>query len=76
MTSRILIPSDVCDDEEVLYLARRYGCNPMDVISCSLQQESFIKYPCKGEHIQALLEENEMEILRDRDICPSEIEFI
>ncbi len=76
MTSKILISSDVCEDEVVRYLARRYKCTPTDIISRFLQQERFVIDKRKGEQTQSILEENEMEILRDMNICPSEIEFV
>ncbi len=75
MTSKILISSDVCKDEVVRYLARRYKCTPTDIISRFLQQERFLSDSSKDEQPQAILEENEMQILRDMNICPSEIEF-
>jgi len=76
MTSKILISSDVCKDEVVRYLARRYKCNATDIISRFLQQERFVRDSHKDENPQTLLEDNEMEILRDMNICPSEIEFV
>ncbi len=76
MTSKILISSDVCKDEVVLYLARRYKCTPTDIISRFLQQERFVSDSNKDEQPQTILEKNEMEILRDMNICPSEIEFV
>ncbi len=76
MTSKILISSDVCEDEVVRYLARRYKCTPTDIISRFLQQERFVIDKRKGEQTQSILEENELEILREMNICPSEIEFV
>ncbi len=76
MTSKILISSDVCKDEVVRYLARRYKCTPAELVSRFLQQERFVSDSCKDGQALKTLEENEMEILRDMNICPSEIEFI
>ncbi len=76
MTSKILISSDVCKDEVVRYLARRYKCQTTDIISRFLQQERLVRETQKGEQPQTKLEDNEMEILRDMDIYPSEIEFV
>jgi len=76
VTSRILISSDVCEDEVVRYLARRYKCNATDIIRRFLQQERFVRDSRKDERHQNLLEDNEMEILRNMNICPSEIEFV
>jgi len=76
MTSKILISSDVCKDEVVRYLARRYKCNATDIIRRFLKQERFVGDSRKEETPQILLEDNEMEILRDMKICPTEIEFV
>ncbi len=76
MTTKILISSDVCNDEVVRYLARRYKCTPAEIISRFLQQEGFVSGSSNGEQPESVLEENEMEILRDMNICPSEIEFV
>jgi len=76
MTSKILIPSDVCKDEVVRYLAKRYKCRTTDIISRFLQQERFIRDFHKDEKPKTLFEDNEIEILRDMNICPSEIEFV
>ncbi len=75
MTSKILISSDVCKDEVVRYLARKNKCTTTDIISRFLKQERFLSYSSKDEQPQAILEENEMQILRAMNICPSEIEF-
>ncbi len=74
--SKILISADVINDDVVRYLASRYRCNPQDIISRFLKQERYIKTPNNCERVEIPLEENEMEILRDMNICPSEIEFI
>ncbi len=76
MTSKIVISSDICKDEVVCYLAHRYKCEPTDIISRFLKQEKVVceLQKCNKSHLQ--LEENEMEILRDMHIRPSEIEFV
>ncbi len=75
MTSKILNSSDVCKDEVMRYLARRYKCNPTDIVRRFLQQERFVNTTGKDDHPQTILEENEMEILRDMKIFPSKIEL-
>ncbi len=76
MTSKILISSDVCKDEVVCYLARRYKCQASDIISRFFQQEKIVRDSRKGVDPGMLLEDNEMEILRDMNISPTEIEFV
>ncbi len=76
MTSKILISSDFCRDEVVGYLASRYKCTPKDIICRFLEQERFVTEPEKHEQSYVPLEENEIEILRDMHILPSEIEFV
>lgn len=65
MASKILTPTEVLDDEVVCYLARRYKCTAHDIISRFLQQERLENGNLADETHQQLLEENEMEILRD-----------
>ncbi len=76
MTSKILISSDVCEDEVVRYLAARYRCKPADIITRFLEQERIVTHQRDGEHSTTLLEDNEVEILRDMHISPTEIEFV
>ncbi len=76
MASKILISSDICKDEVVRYLARRYKCTPTDIVIRFLLQERILSDSSKDERPLTILEENEMAILRDMNIYPSEIEFI
>ncbi len=72
MTNEILIPPDVCEDEVVLYLARRYKRTPIDIISSFLAQEGLSSPTPEDKKRHILLEDNEMAILRDMKIIPSE----
>ncbi len=76
MKSKILSSSDICKDEVVRYLATRYKCKTTDIITRFLEQEGLVNDPRQCEHAPTPLEENEMEILRDMNIGPSEIEFV
>ncbi len=79
MTSKILISSEVCNDEVILYLAARYKCNPADIITRFMRQEKIVKNASLedgAERIETPLEENEIEILRDMRLNPTEIEFV
>lgn len=76
MTSKILTYSDICNDDVVRYLASRYRCTPKEIIHRFLEQEESVKKAQDCNQPAIPLEENEMEILRDMNINPSEIEFI
>ncbi len=75
ITSKIVISSDVCNDDVVNYLATRYKCNPKEIVYRFFQQENIIQSK-KDERTFPILEKNEMEILRDMHISPSDIEFV
>lgn len=78
MTSKILISSEVCKDEVIRYLAARYKCNPADIITRFMRQEKIMKNSSFDDDggIETPLEENEIEILRDMRLNPTEIEFV
>lgn len=76
MTSKILISTDVCKDDVVRYLALRYRCEPADIVRLFLEQDGVVKDSHNGDSPRIQLEENEMAILRDMDIEPSEIDFV
>ncbi len=70
--SKILIPSEVCQDDVVLYLAGRYHCHPRDIIIRFLEQEKLTK---SHSFVNQPMEENELAILRELDLKPQEVEF-
>ena len=74
MTSKILISSEVCRDDVVRYLASRYRCRPEEIINRFIEQEGYL--PPRGGQPSPPLETNEVEILRDMHIGPTEIEFV
>lgn len=75
MESKIIIPESFCRDELVDYIASRYSITPEQVISHFLSQEGIIVHS-DSDNRNVYFKENEMAILRDLGIRPSQIEYV
>ena len=75
MTSKVILPDSLCDDELVNYIALRYSITPTQVINLFLKQDGVIYDPDNADNPPLHLEENEMAIFRDMGIKPTCIEF-
>lgn len=76
MTSKVILPDSLCDDELVNYIALRYSLTPTQVINLFLKQDGVICAPDNACNPTLHLEENEMAIFRDMGIKPTCIEFV
>ena len=76
MTSKVILPDSLCDDELVNYIALRYSLTPTQVINLFLKQDGVIYDPDNADNPALHLEENEMTIFRDMGIKPTCIEFV
>lgn len=72
MDTKILLPKTICEDDVIAYIARRYNTSPLAVIAYFLRHEGIM--PRMSEEIFSL-EENEIAIIRDLGIAPSQIEI-
>lgn len=74
MESKIIMPKTICEDEVIGYLAERYSSTPENVIKRYMQQEGIITSQIDNTY-KYNLEENEIAILRDMGLRPSQLEF-
>lgn len=72
MDTKILLPKEICDDNVIAYIARRYNTTPLAVITNFFQHEGIL---LKTSNETFFLEENEIAIFRDLGIAPSQIEI-
>lgn len=73
MDTKILLPKKICEDDVIVYIARRYMTSPLAVITCFLQHEGILP---KDNEESFSLEDNEIAICRALGIAPSSIEII
>lgn len=76
MDSKILMSDSVCRDEVVDYIASRYSITPQQVIEHFLYLEGIITDTDSEYMLKFHFEENEIAILRDMGIRPSNVEFV
>lgn len=62
MNRQVNIPTELYDDEVLLFLAYRYNTTAQNVVQCFLMQDKIITEA--EEPVNFQLEDNEMEILR------------
>ena len=76
MKAKIIIPQALCQQEAIIYVARRYGTTPEHVMEHYLVQDGIIKPSadlCKRDNFE--LAPNEIELFRDLGVKPCEIEY-
>lgn len=75
MEAKIILPRDLCEQEAVRFVARRYGTTPERVIERFLVQAGIIR----RDELNAVpaydLAPNELALFRDLGVQPSEVEI-
>ena len=75
MTTKIIVPGELCRVEAVEYIARRYHTTPRDILECYFVQTGKLKCPGDRTTASFSLAPNEIALLDDLGAQPSVIEI-
>lgn len=75
METKILLSGDLCNDEAVRFIARRYGTTPERVLARYLVQDGIMKESDEECSDHYSLAPNELALFRDLGVKPSKVEI-
>ena len=75
METKIIMPKDLCEEEAIRFVARRYNTTPEEVLSHYLKQTGVVGPDCSTTVDDYELTTNELALLCDLGARPSKIEI-